>query len=345
MQHQEPVALHLEHDPLADAPKTDHRCALDRRERRVVRLEKRERPDPHLRKHLSLHALAECVEVELDVWQFGHACEQYPRIVDRMAGPLDHEGREIDFGRHADDYDSHRPGFPPRFFDEVSQRGWVSDGGVALDLGTGTGSLALGWAERGLRVTGVDIAEELLAVTASRASARGLDVQVRVAPAEHTGLDADSFDLVSAGQCWWWFDSDAAASEVRRVLKPGGRIVICNFSYLALPGSVAARTEALVLDHNPGWPKAGWRGVHPEQVRALDEAGFDEVESFSFTCDVEFSHEAWRGRIRTCNGVGSALPVEQVEQFDTELQDLLGREFPEPLTVAHRVFAVSGVKV
>ncbi|MFQ5381029.1 MAG: hypothetical protein ACE5EF_05340 [Dehalococcoidia bacterium] len=56
-----------------------------------------------------------------------------------------------------------------------------------------------------------------------------------------------------------------------------------------------------------------------------------------------FSHEAWRGRIRTCNGVGAALDTEAVERFDRDLASLLAREFPGDLAVPHRVFAASGV--
>lgn len=214
----------------------------------------------------------------------------------------------------------------------------------ALDLGTGTGSLALGFAAKGLHATGLDIAPNLLEVARRTAEVRGFDSVFVEGPAEDTGLPEQSFDLVSAGQCWWWFDSDRAAEEAVRVLVPGGRLLICDFSYLLLPGNVCTRTEELVLEHNPGWPKAGWRGVHPEQVKALDDAAFVAVESFSYTVDVPFSHEAWRGRIRTCNGVGSALDPDQVERFDRDLAELLRTEFPGELSVPHRVFATSGLK-
>lgn len=254
----------------------------------------------------------------------------------------DHAGRSIDFGRTAADYERFRPGFPRDFFDRLETMGWTAPGMRALDLGTGTGTLALGFARRGLVTTGLDIAPELLDVARSTASRAGLSTRFVEGRAENTGLATAAFDLVSAGQCWWWFDSGAAVREARRVLAPGGRLLICNFSYLALPGSVAGRTEALILQHNPGWPRAGWRGVHPEQVRALDEGGFAQVESFSYTVDVPFSHEAWRGRVRTCNGVGSALSPEQVERFDAELGALLAEAFPGELQVPHRIFATSG---
>lgn len=255
----------------------------------------------------------------------------------------DHANRLIDFGRTTDDYERYRPGFPQSFFERLANDGFISPGQRALDLGTGTGTLALGFAARGLRVTGLDIAPELL--EAARRAAESLQVEARFLKgrAEATGLEDASFDIVSAGQCWWWFDSAAVVDEARRVLVPGGRLLICNFSYLALPGNVASRTEELILRHNPGWTKAGWRGVHPEQVRALDEASFKSVESFSYTVEVPFSHEAWRGRMRTCNGVGSALSSAEVEAFDRDLRDLLAEAFPGELSVTHRIFATSGI--
>ncbi len=260
-----------------------------------------------------------------------------------MSGTMDHQGRQIDFGRTAVDYEAYRPGFPDDFFTRIADLGWCESGQRALDLGTGTGTVALGLARLGLDVIGLDIATELLQVASDRAEQESLSATFRKGRAEATGFEGGTFDLVTAGQCWWWFDSDAAAAEARRVLKSEGRLLISDFSYLPLPGNAAEQTENLILVHNPGWPKAGWRGVHPEQVMALDYAGFTEVESFSYVVDIDFSHEAWRGRIRTCNGVGSALDDEAVERFDADLAELLAEQFPGTLSIPHRVFAVSGV--
>jgi len=257
---------------------------------------------------------------------------------------IDYGGRTIDFGRTAADYERYRPGFPESFFDRLVKGGWIEAGQRALDLGTGTGTLALGLAARGLDVTGLDISPELLEVARQAATARELDVRFVEASAEATGQEDASLDLVSAGQCWWWFDADAAIDEANRILTRGGRLLIASFSFLPLAGSVAARTEDQILKHNKGYGKAGWLGVHPEQVEALDRGGFREVESFSYMVDVRFTHEAWRGRIRTCNGVGSALDAGQVARFDADLADLLAREFPGEIVVPHRVFAASGIR-
>lgn len=256
--------------------------------------------------------------------------------------PIDHAGRTIDFGRTVADYERHRPGFPDRFFSLLMDRGWVESGQSVLDLGTGTGSVALGLAEIGLDVTGLDISAELLDGARRTAESRGLDVRFVQGSAESTRQDDHSFDVVTAGQCWWWFDSDRASGEAKRVLRPGGRLVICDFSYLPLDGNVSERTEQLILEHNPGWTKAGGTRIHPEQVTALDHGGYQSVESFSYLVDVRFTHEAWRGRMRTCNGVGSALGDPEVDRFDEQLHELLTNEFPGELVIPHRIFATSG---
>jgi hypothetical protein len=100
--------------------------------------------------------------------------------------------------------------------------------------------------------------------------------------------------------------------------------------------------EKLVLKHAPDWPMTGFNGLFPSQVDELDSAGFDLIECFAFDYDQEFTHESWRGRLRTCNGVGSGkLTAAQVERFDEELAaQLVELGLPERFTVKHRVWGV-----
>jgi len=216
-------------------------------------------------------------------------------------------------------------------------------GQAALDLGTGTGSLARGLAGLGCRVTGLDPSADMLAAARRIADEEGLEIRFVQGKAEATGLDGGAFDLVAAGQCWHWFDRSAAAAETRRLLRAGGCVLICHFDWLPLPGNTVAATEALIQAHNPGWPWAGGTGIHAAWLADLGNAGFTGLESFTFDQDVPYSHEAWRGRIRASAGVGGSLPAEAVARFDRELAALLARDFPDqPLAVPHRVFAVHG---
>ncbi len=248
----------------------------------------------------------------------------------------------IDFGRRSDDYAAHRPGFPARFYERLAMIVPLA-GADALDLGTGPGPVALALAERGARVTGIDVSANQVSAAKNQARSRGLAGReaFSVGRAEATGLPASSFDLVTAGQCWVWFDHDQALAEAERLLRPGGHLVVAHYCYLPQRSAVAGRTEDLVLAHNPGWTMAGWSGLYPQHIDALQQGALRLVEQFCFDHSEPFTHEGWRGRMRTCNGVGSGgMTDEQVAAFDDELAGMLRREFPrEPLLVEHRVWA------
>lgn len=245
------------------------------------------------------------------------------------------------FGKAAEDYARYRAGFPDSIFDRLQPFGVGTPGQRVVDLGTGTGTLARGFARRGCAVTGIDPDAAMLEKARELDREAGVSVDYRESQAEQTGLAAGSVDVVSAGQCWHWFDRDEAAREAQRILARGGRILIAHFDWLPLAGSVVEATERLIELHNRAWKYAGGIGIHPAWLSDLARAGFREIESFSYDLDVPYTPEAWRGRIRASAGVGASLAPDQVECFDHELRALLAREFPgEVLAVPHRVFAV-----
>jgi SAM-dependent methyltransferase len=248
----------------------------------------------------------------------------------------------IDFGRHSDDYAAYRPGFPASFYKRIGAIARLRES-RSLDLATGPGTIALELAALGSSVVGIDTSAEQIATAERVAKERNLggNVHFTVASAENTGMDANSFDLVTAGQCWHWFDSGAAMVEMQRVLCPGGVLAIAQYSYLAEHSAVARDTEDLVLEFNPSWTMAGASGIFPEQIDEVIRGGFRLVEEFCYDHDEEFSHARWRGRMRTCNGVGSGgLSPSEVQGFDAALNRLLSEKYPDPVVVAHRVWCV-----
>lgn len=251
----------------------------------------------------------------------------------------------IDFNRTAADYSRHRAGLPESCFDKLNERGIGIAGQQVLDLGTGTATLARGLARRGATVVGLDIAPELMR------AARQLDGGDRVlfvqSHAERTPFLDASFDVVTAVQCWHWFDRPAALREVRRLLRPQGFFVLITFDWLPLTGNVVEATEELIERHNPHQPKphiryANGAGIYPQWLCDMQEGGFVRIESRSYDTEVTYSHEGWRGRIRASQGVGATMEPEAVGRFDSELAQLLTTRFPvEPLHIPHRVFIAS----
>jgi SAM-dependent methyltransferase len=251
---------------------------------------------------------------------------------------------DIDWSLSSTDYARHRRGFPPAFFDRLVARGLALPGHRALDLGTGTGSIARGLAQRGAQVVALDVAEGQLREAARLSELEGIADHIRFAhaPAEATGLAPSAFDLVLAGQCWHWFDRPRAAKETERVLAPGGHVVIAHFDFLPR-AKVVARTFDLVRAHlhadaSPEGP-FGTESLYPEWLVDLSDAGFVELETFSFDLDDPYTHAGWRGRMRASQWMIRAEPQAR-ERFDDALGACLAAEFPGDLLVPHRVFAV-----
>jgi ubiquinone/menaquinone biosynthesis C-methylase UbiE len=115
------------------------------------------------------------------------------------------------------------------FFDRLFSDGTAHQGTVELDLGTGTGTVARGMAKRGCEITAVDHSAPLLAQAAELDQAEGVKVRQVRARVENAEFAPASFDLVTAGQCWHWFERARMARLCRTWLRPGGTLLIAHF--------------------------------------------------------------------------------------------------------------------
>lgn len=247
------------------------------------------------------------------------------------------------FGRAAADYGCFRAGFPDSFFDRLFELDVGLPGQRIVDFGTGTGTLARGFASRGCKVVGIDPDTRMLSEAKELAAQSKVSVRYVQATAEHTGLDDSTADVVTAGQCWHWFDRPLATQEALRILTRGGKLMIAHFDWLPLAGNIVEATERLIEEHNPQWNLGGGRGIHSEWLPGLGEAGLRNIETFSYDIDVSYTPEAWRGRIRASAGV-TALPSQDVKNFDNDLAEILSDRYPsEILAVPHRVFAIVAI--
>ena len=126
-----------------------------------------------------------------------------------------------------------------------------------LDVGTGTGFLALELAARGHRVTGIDLAPAMLDRARQNAAARSLSVAFRPGDAERPSFPAAALDLVVSRHVLWSLSNPGAAVGAwRRLLRPGGRLAVVD-------GVWAAPAPT---------PGAGPPSLTAEAVRALLEA-------------------------------------------------------------------------
>lgn len=185
-----------------------------------------------------------------------------------MSGP----GRSFD--ETAGLYAAVRPGYPEQALD------WLLPAGArrVLDLGAGTGKLTRQLVERGLEVVAVEPSPQMGAELV--AALPGCDL--RYGTAEAIPLPAADVDAVLVGSAFHWFDPDPALADIRRVLRPGGR--------LGLVGNHPDEQVAWVaaLGHITGTDaRRRARRRSPEPA-----AGFERVEQANFGHSVVISRTA-----------------------------------------------------
>jgi SAM-dependent methyltransferase len=166
----------------------------------------------------------------------------------------------------------------------------------------------------------------------------GLQIDLRQARAEDIPFDDDAFDLVTANQCWMYFDLKKTIPEVLRVLGPGGRLLVSHFSFMPRMDNIARASEDLVLKYNSDWTGADWDGVLPAEPGWSQEM-LELVGLFIYEEQIPFTRESWRGRMRALRGIAATLSEDEVSDFDAEHEALLREIAPEVFNICHRVHA------
>ena len=135
--------------------------------------------------------------------------------------------------------------------EQVIGRGAPGPGTRWLDLACGTGAIAERAAASGALVTGIDLAPALIDTAKQRAAQRGLGIDYRVGDCERLELSDASYDVISS-TCGVMFapDHEATARELARVTRPGGRIVLANWT----PTGGLARMFKVMAPYMPAPP-------------------------------------------------------------------------------------------
>ena len=241
-------------------------------------------------------------------------------------------GNGFDWGRTSGDYARYRDIYPQTFYDRILARGLCTAGQAALDLGTGTGVLPRNLYPYGAQWTGTDISPQQ--ISQAKQLSAGMQITYRVCSAEQLDFPTDSFDVITACQCYWYFDHGKVAPILARMLRPGGRVLFLCMEWLPFEDPVANASEQLVLKYNPNWTGAG-ETMHPISVPDCYGAYFTLTHREEYLLDVPFTRESWIGRMRACRGVGASLPPEQIAAWEQEHMQMLEHMAPEAFTVRH----------
>ena len=242
-------------------------------------------------------------------------------------------GRAFDWGRTSEDYARYRDIYPPAFYEEITRRGLCVKGQRVLDLGTGTGVIPRNLYSRGAVWTGSDIAEKQIVQAKRMAAEAGMDITFLTAAAEDLSFPDGSFDVVTACQCFWYFDHARLAPMLWHILTPGGRLVLLYMAWLPYEDAIAGKSEDIVLHYNPGWTGAG-ETRHPIWIPEAMNPYFTLTDHKEYDLPVHFTRESWHGRMKACRGVGASLDSDALARWERDHRAML-EEAPAEFDVLH----------
>lgn len=216
-------------------------------------------------------------------------------------------------------YAESRPTYPAELFAWLA--GQCPQRTRAWDCGTGSGQAA------------VDLARHFDQVIATDASAAQIaqarpcaGVEYRVAPAEASGLDDASVDLVTVAQALHWFDLPAFHAEVRRVLRADGLLAVWTYGILHLPDPVLdAPLQHFYHDVvGPWWPA---ERRHVETGYRDLPFPFPRLAAPPFAMHAQWSLEQLAGYLRSWSATARYREQHRTDPVDALLTEL-ARHWP-----------------
>jgi len=236
----------------------------------------------------------------------------------------------------------------------------LEPGHQVLDLGSGTGYPAIPAAERvgtSGHVTGIDIAEDMLAVARRKAAKRGLNhVTFRQADVASLSFEADRFDAVTSRFCLMFLPHlDKTLGEMHRVLKPGGRVATAVWAakeknpYITLPmGVLKEYMEMPPVD--PSVPGIFYLERSGDLQGRMKAAGFTDLREEEVPIEGVFASEreyleCLREMAAPLQGLFEKVPQEKRTEADEKMVGAAERfRRGAEVRIPGVALAVSGIK-
>lgn len=240
-------------------------------------------------------------------------------------------GNEFDFGKTSVEYAKYRDIYPKELYNKLYKLGIGVENSSWLDIGTGTGVLPFNLCNHKANITAVDISDSQIEVARNLAVEKGVDnVNFLVSPAEILPFSDNSFDSVTAAQCFWYFDRESVTKEIKRVLKPGGVFAKIYMSY-TLTDEFANKSHNLVKEINKSWTPGA------SGSKDIYDHPFPNGNVETFECKIPFTRESWHGRMLACRGTMASMDEETLKRWNEAHLNMLS-EYPDSFEINHKVY-------
>jgi ubiquinone/menaquinone biosynthesis C-methylase UbiE len=247
------------------------------------------------------------------------------------------KGNAFDFGSTSLDYSKYRDIYPNSIFTYLIANGIGKKDQKVLDLATGTGALPRAMYKFGAKYIGIDISNEQIKQAIRLTKEQNMNIEYKVCPAESTELLSNDFDVITAVQCFIYFDRNRVLPEIKRLLKANGKFVVIWMTWLPYEDRIAEETEKIVRKYNSHWTGFGYKRSNNNKMAEWVKDYFIEINRKVYNEKIQFTYETWAGRIRACRGISAALPENIVKIFNEEHLRKLKEMTKEPFEILHEI--------
>lgn len=210
-------------------------------------------------------------------------------------------------------YAAFRPRYPDALFEFLAREAPARD--AAWDAGTGSGQAAAGLSRYFGHVTATDASLKQIEAATPQAN-----VTYRVGPAEASGLDDRSVELVTAAQAVHWFDRPRFWGEARRVLRPGGLVAIWSYGLCEITPAL----DAIMLRFYHDVVGRYWSPErrHVESRYQTVDFPFAEFAAPAFAIEQQLALEDVAGYVRTWSATQGYVKERGEDPVDRLVADL-----------------------
>jgi ubiquinone/menaquinone biosynthesis C-methylase UbiE len=211
------------------------------------------------------------------------------------------------FSDRVDNYIKYRPDYPAEIITFLKEEGLLKKGSAIADIGSGTGISSELFLKESFTVYGVEPNKEMR--EAGERLLVGYKNFISVdATAEKTTLKDKSIDLVIAGQAFHWFDKQKCKAEFKRILKPGGNVVLMWNDRRTDSTSFLQSYEDFIKMFATDYLEVNHKNIDEDVFNNF----FAEYKMKSFDNFQYFDFEGLKGRILS----SSYMPAEGHKDFE-----------------------------
>ncbi len=235
-------------------------------------------------------------------------------------------------------YARYRPPYPDVFFEHVAERFGLDGTGRLLDVGCGTGQIAIPFAPYFAEVVGLDPDPSMLAEAARVAREANVSnvrwIQGRDRDLIQFAGEIGNVRLSTFGRAFHWMEQDATLRALDQIIEPDGGVVVCSDAerIWRISGDWQHATQEVIRRWLGGVRRAGsgtYNVRHAPFTETLEASAFSEVEYFQTEVERFPTIDDIVGYLYSTSFCSHHVLGDKQEAFEADLRQTLGAINPE----------------